>query len=149
MRIAPARPVVAPASSTEELLVEIRAEQVRQGALLERILRLLEHGRGPRDDADRRLVLAILESVGDRPFTCTDVVQHAQLADSGLRDALLGADVDTARDLGALLRRLHGITVDGVRVDRVDASRAGAVWSLRLCESDSRGLASGEDPSHD
>ena len=31
MRIAPARPVVAPASSTEELLVEIRAEQVRQG----------------------------------------------------------------------------------------------------------------------
>ena len=50
---------------SEALLVEIRAEQVRQGALLDRILAALAHGRGPRDGADCRLLLAILEAIGD------------------------------------------------------------------------------------
>ena len=76
---------------SEALLVEIRAEQVRQGALLDRILAALARGRAPRDDADCRLLLAVLDkALGDSDlFTCTELVQHAQLAHPRLRDALL------------------------------------------------------------
>ena len=97
-----------------------------------------EGRRGARDDADRALLVAIAESIGDRRFTSVALIHHATMIAPALHEALLAADVQEPRELGALFRRLHGIAVDGVRVERVDDSRDGAVWSVRVSECESR-----------
>jgi hypothetical protein len=93
----------------------------KQNARLERIEFLLEHqhGRGPRDAADRALLAAIAEASEGLPFRASDLRKRAEFAPK-LAEALLGADIVSDRQLGKLLSRMHqGLAVDGVRLERL------------------------------
>jgi hypothetical protein len=127
------RPTATP-DSVETLLRAIRAEQTRQAGLLAEILRALERGRGPRDSADGALLLAVAEAIGDRPWTSAQLVAHANV-DPALREALTAADITSAQELGCVCRRLEGIAVAGLRLDRVGRSREGVLWRVRVCEA--------------
>ena len=107
----------------------------------------VQGSRGARDADDRALLVAIAESIGDRRFTSGELIHHATIAPA-LHEALRAADVQEPHELGVLFRRLQGITIDGMRVERTDDSRAGAVWRV-LCEDDRRIGAPGEDITHD
>ena len=120
-----------------DLLREISAEQARQRDTLAAILRLLEHGRGARDQADVALLVAIAEAVGDRPFTSAQLIAHAA-ADDALRDALLAADITTARELGTLCRRLEGVPLAGLCLARIKVHRDGIVWCVRVFDPQTR-----------
>jgi len=61
-----------------DLLQALVTEQARQGAQIAAILRLLERGRGARDEADAALLVAVVESVGDRQFTSRQLEAHAE-----------------------------------------------------------------------
>jgi hypothetical protein len=104
---------------------------VRQRDTLADILRLLEHGRGARDQADVALLVAIAEAIGDRPFTSAQLIAHAAAADV-LRDALLAADITTRQELGTLCRRLEGVPLAGLCLSRVDTVRGVVVWVVRV-----------------
>ena len=117
-----------------DLLQALVTEQARQGAQIAAILRLLERGRGARDEADAALLVAVVESVGDRQFTSRQLEAHAD-ADPALREALLAADVTSAQELGCVFRRLEGAAVGGFRLERVAVQRAGIVWAVRVCEA--------------
>lgn len=120
-----------------EVLREIRAEQARQRATLATILRLLERGRGARDQADVALLVAVAEAIGDRPFTSAALMAHGD-ADPALREALTAADVTTPRELGMLCRRLEGVLLAGLCLERVDAHRHGIVWCVRVSDPHTR-----------
>ena len=99
----------------------------------QRIIELLERGRGARDQADVALLLAVAEALGDRQFTSAALVAHAE-ADLALRQALVGADISTTRELGCLLRRLEGSVLSGLRLERMGDQRAGVVWRVQVSE---------------
>ncbi|HEY1308461.1 MAG TPA: hypothetical protein VGF24_33155 [Vicinamibacterales bacterium] len=117
----------------EAQIAALASEQREITVRLDRVLVLLESRFGPRDDADRHLLVAVRESIADRPFTAKQLVRHST-ADPALRDALIAADCgDDARALGALLRRMCGTRIEGgLYVDRVGTCRAGTLWRVRL-----------------
>jgi len=115
----------------------IAAEQSRQRDILDAIVRLLEHGRGARDQADVALLLAIAEAVGDRPFTSAQLIAHAAAAEA-LREALLAADITTRQELGTLCRRLEGVPLAGLCLTRVDTIRGAVVWVVRVYDPQTR-----------
>ncbi|MBA3884282.1 MAG: hypothetical protein H0X67_00965 [Acidobacteria bacterium] len=88
---------------------------------------------GPRDRADKALVGALAVSTRGLSFTAAAVWRH-RAVDEALADALEQADVDSPRQLGRLLRRVEGRTVDGVRIARVGADREGLIWRASLQE---------------
>ena len=104
-------------------------------AKLDRVLELLErHDQGARDREDERLPLAVIEAVRDRPFTSAQLLAHAE-ADENLGAAITACDVTNARELGKLLRRLEGLDLHGVRLERVDERhRDGIVWRVQVCD---------------
>ncbi len=114
------------------LLRELLTEQARQRTMLAAILQQLQ-GRGARDAADIALLVAIAEAIGDRPFTSAQLFAHGEAA-PGLRDALIACDLTTPRELGCLCRRLEGVELKGLRLERVDATRDGILWRVRVCE---------------
>ena len=116
-----------------QALREIQAEQAQQRETLATILRLLERGRGARDQADVALLLAVAESISTRPFTSGQLVAHAD-ADPALREALTAADVTSAQQLGCLCRRIQGVALAGFRLVRVGDQRAGIQWQVQVCE---------------
>ena len=81
--------------------------------------------------------MAIAEAISDRPFTSAHVMAHAG-ADPALRDALEAADLMSARELGAVCRRLEGITVRGLRLERMGDTRDGVLWCVRVGEAETR-----------
>lgn len=113
------------------LLQELLARQAKQDERLERIERLLDRGRGARDAQDIALLVAVVESIGDRAFTSSELMAHTE-ADSSLSAALLAADVTTTRELGHLFRRLEGIPLGGFRLERVGDQRAGVAWRVQV-----------------
>jgi hypothetical protein len=115
------------------------AEQAKQAGVLTEIVALLRRGRGPRDEADQRLLVGILEAIGDHPFTSSELIEHARV-NQALGSVLLGADVVDAHSLGCVLRRLHGSKIRGLRLERTAIDRSGARWRVVLC-------GDGEDPS--
>ena len=123
------------ADPVETLLRELVAEQARQRETLSAILRLLERGRGARDQADARLLLAVAEAINERPFTSSQLMAHSD-ADPALREALTAADITSAQELGCIFRRLEGILVNGFRLERVADQRAGVLWQVQVqvCE---------------
>jgi hypothetical protein len=108
----------------------------RRLELLERRVRQLEAAsvRGPRDEADVALVLAIASAIGSARFTGLELFRHADVHE-GLAAALEDADLDNPRQLGRLLRRVAGHDVAGFVVQPAGQSRDGLVWSVRVCES--------------
>ena len=132
--IARLRPATVAPDTIEVILRELVAEQARQRATLAAILALLERGRGARDAADVALLVSIAEAIGNRPFTSAQLMAHAD-ANPALREALIGADITTGQELGCVLRRFEGLTLAGVRVERVADQRAGVVWKVQVvCE---------------
>ena len=116
------------------LLRQVVTEQQRQGAQIDAILQALDRGRGARDHADADLIEAIKESFRDRTFTSGNVITLAQ-ADAALAAALASADITSARELGHLLRRLEGVAIRGLLIERAPgASRFGILWRCELCE---------------
>lgn len=132
----PARSAVVVKTVTE-LLADVVAEQARQREMLATILRLLERGRGARDAADMALLEAVAEATRDHQFTSAHLLEHVA-ADPALRDALEAADITSARELGAVFRRLQGIAMRGFRLDRVGDTREGILWCVRVCEAQTR-----------
>ena len=120
--------------TTETLLLlrEVVAEQARQRDTLSAILRLLERGRGARDQADVALLVAIAEVFRDRRFTSGQIVAHAG-AELVLRDALEAADITSAQELGCVFSPAEGITLAGFRLERVGDERAGIQWQVQVC----------------
>jgi hypothetical protein len=107
------------------LLAEVLARLDQVEARLAR----LEAGRGPRDQADLRLVHAMTSTTEGLPFKAQDVLQRAQYVPA-LREALLGADITSARQLGKLLARLEGTVVDGARLDRGRLTGGAYYWQV-------------------
>jgi hypothetical protein len=116
---------------TPDVLVSIRAELRRQGDVLDRVLALLERGRGPRDSADAAVVVAIKDALRDHAFRARHVMRLAE-TDPALREALDAADVVSSRDLGQLLYRCEGAVIHGLRIVRVKDDRRGIVWVVQV-----------------
>ena len=88
------------------------------------------------------LLPAIMAAVGTTTFNARELVAYATESPKGqaLRRALelaLGPiEPGTARRLGKLFKRSHGVVVDGLRVARVGADREGAVLMIaKLAET--------------
>jgi hypothetical protein len=121
-----------------ELLAKLHAEQRAQREMLTDILQRLDAGRlpptghGPRDDADGALVQTIAAAVGRRRFTARELLAHGRV-DAPLAAAIAATDTDSARELGKLFQRLEGRPCSGgVVLERVDVSRDGLVWAVRV-----------------
>ena len=91
----------------------------------------LEAGRGPRDDADRALVAAMLPSMLSASFTVSAVLRHSALVDPQLATALLAADISSPSELGHWLARMSGQRIGDVMIQRGPRARGGRRWTLR------------------
>jgi hypothetical protein len=119
--------------SARELLEGV----VERLTLIEATVRRIElrlAGHGPREDADRTILLTLAAVCGDAAsFTSAEVMAHADVHET-LAAALLAADIESPSQLGWLLRRLELLAepIDGWRLARVGTSRAGIRWRLRV-----------------
>lgn len=92
-----------------------------------------------RDDEARALLMvpALAAAVGSRCFTVAELCQLAatDLPGAGaVRRAIVGAvglDAGAGKRLGHLLRRLSGIAIAGVTIERIGDESSGAVWCVR------------------
>lgn len=100
--------------------------------------RAIQQQQGPRDEAERAVLPAIAQAVGDATFTSAELLEHARACEH-LRAALLAADVasDDGQGVGFLLRRLARITDGELAIERTDERRGIAVW--RVLVRDLRG----------
>jgi hypothetical protein len=116
-------PALTPRSSAsvlDEILAELRAIRL-----------VLDQQRArPRDDDDRRVLLALVASGGLMSrFSAREVVAHARHVPE-LAQALEAADAETPRAVGRLLRRVEGRVISGVRLERCGEDRGGLVWRV-------------------
>lgn len=107
-----------------ELLHEVLERQ-------QRIEQLLESRRAPRDASDRDVLNALAASTIGHRFTAAEVFRHAAVVPT-LAAALVAADIDNARQLGRLLKRMAGATVEEMQLEVVGEDREGLVYRLRL-----------------
>ena len=84
--------------------------------------------------SDKQLLRAIVGVIADDTFTAAELCAVAELENAGLRDAFKAAHVTSPRLLGKRLRQLRNIECGGLRVQRVSASSAGAIWNVERCE---------------
>jgi hypothetical protein len=103
---------------------------VRIEAKQDRILAILE-GSGARDDAEEALPLTILEAIGDRVFTSTELMAHTAV-DERLQAAIEACCVQDASELGLVLRGLKGFELRGVRLERVGRCGDGVLWRVQV-----------------
>ncbi len=130
--------VATPAPDVVDVLEELRAFRLEVLEQFQSLRQLLERNRGPRDAADITLLfMVIAEVIGDRPFSAAGIMAHQQ-ASAVLRDALEASDVTTARELGALCRRVERMPISELRLERVGTCRDGVQWRLRVHESHTR-----------
>lgn len=122
-----------PAVEALSLLRELVVEQVQQREMLAAILRVLERSHGARDAADAALLVAIVEAIGERPFTSGELLAHARAVAPALLAALEAADISTAQEFGCVCRRMDGMAVHGLRLARVD-DRTPVRWRVEVCE---------------
>jgi len=102
---------------------------VELAALRDRVAVLERWWRGPRDAADERLLIAIAAAAGSLPFTSRQVFAHARTVPA-LAAAVQDADIGSVRELGKLLRRVEGVCIDGLRLERDDVVRGGILWRI-------------------
>jgi len=88
---------------------------------------------GPRDAADVALVATIALSIGSARWTCRELLAHAR-GDPELQHALTAADITNAVELGLLLRRCEGRTIDGRVVHRARTRRGLARWWVEVVQ---------------
>ena len=122
--------------STEALLGEILTELQALRTAVER-----ERPRRPQDlGADLGEHLRTISAVvQDRLFSVSELLAHAAIPEGeALRAAIVGlVGALNGRRLGKFLRSVEGQDVAGLRVERIGVDRLGAVWALRVCESES------------
>jgi hypothetical protein len=121
--------VVTRTDDQAELRAQLAALQQRVGALEARLA-----PRGPRDRHDVALVHSIAVSVGGLNFSAA-ALWRRRAVDPALAAAIRACDLDNAKQLGKLLRRMEGRDVGGLTCVRLGAERDGVVWTLRECES--------------
>lgn len=97
----------------------------------------LDRGLVPISAADREvlavLLPAISEALGNQRWTGCELLDHARRHDAEVLlalDAALGLDESAVRRLGKLLSRTHGVTLDGLKVERYDEKRDGLQWGV-------------------
>jgi len=106
--------------------------QTRVLAELAAIRRLLERQAAgcARDAAD----LALLAQIADTtalPFTCRGLFAHVRLRnDAALRQAMVAADIVSARQLGKFLQRCTGTHGDVSVTRALVPQREGALWQV-------------------
>jgi hypothetical protein len=101
-------------------------------AAILRLADLIERGnlRPARPDHSG-LLAAIFEAVEGRAFTVSELLVHARI-DLGLRAAIVAAVGSlNGRALGRALRRIEGIEICGVVIERVGADSSGVIWSVK------------------
>ena len=120
----PARPGVAPESSTETLLLQILDRLARIETLLEQ--RQAQPSTLSRDDRARlgRLLPAIVGAIGSELFHSAEIVEHESPA---LRVVATGL---SAKRVGRLLRRATGIPVDEWLVERFGIEAGVTLWRI-------------------
>ena len=118
-------PTLPDVSEIVGLLRELGAGQKRLEAQMATLTTRLAPG--PRDHTDAALVGIIAAVAGGLPFTSA-ALWRRRAVDPTLAAAVLGADLDSARQLGKFLRRLEGRDVDGVRITCVGMDREGKIW---------------------
>jgi hypothetical protein len=121
-------PTLARAPRRDPAALDIAARVAQLEIQVAQIRALLEAGRGPRDSQDVAVLSAVALAAGSATFTSRDVFRH-RAVDPALRDALEAADVDNARQLGRLLRRMAG-EHDGYRLACVGEGRDGLRWRV-------------------
>ena len=124
MRIAPARPGVAPASSTETLLLQMLDRLARIETLIEQWQ--ARPSTLSRDDHERlaRVLPAVAGALGSELFTARELVEHAAAA---VRIVVTGL---TARQLGRLLKRAEGANGGGYTVQRQGSEVGSILWRV-------------------
>jgi hypothetical protein len=95
---------------------------------------------GPRDMADALLLEALAAIVLDATFHAVDVIERGRL-DPAFRERLLAADVETASELGYLLRRARGHRIGGRRLDGLGRNDNGIIWRFTDDDDPSSGAA--------
>jgi hypothetical protein len=90
---------------------------------------------GPRDRNDGALIVVIATASRGLPFTSPALWRHRRV-DPELASAFEAADLDTAQQLGKLLRRLAGADVNGytirqLRVVTAGRDRGSAEWQVQ------------------
>ena len=73
------------------------------------------------------------EAVGDRTFTSAELIRHADVHPA-LKAQLDGALVDSPRQLGKLLASIEGRSIQGLMLERVDETREGILWRVRVSQ---------------
>jgi hypothetical protein len=106
-------------AAVAELLRLARSHDAR----LAHIEALLARTHGPRDGMDRQLFLALAQHI-HLPFRAASVFILAN-RERCLDEALRDADVDSTVQLGKLLRRFEGTTVEHIRLER-----SGRFWQF-------------------
>ena len=98
---------------------------------------LLEEVRGLRADlrqprrrlSHERLLAVITTVVEDRAFCAVELLHHATV-DQRLHQALMQAEIHTAKQLGRILARIEKRPVPGWRLERLTIEHDGGVWRL-------------------
>jgi hypothetical protein len=83
----------------------------------------IERRDGPRDAADRALVLTLADTVRAARFTVQELWRHAR-TDAELHAAIAAADLTSPQQVGKWLRRVEGVEVQGRLVVRERRTRA-------------------------
>ncbi|WP_342114583.1 hypothetical protein [Pseudoduganella sp. OTU4001] len=129
----PATPSTKPAEL--EALHEIRDELRLLRAALQQT-RTQEDAVKPDLAANIRTIAAV---VGDRLFSVAELLAHAKIEQGRpLKAALSDLAGMSGKRVGKLLRGLEGKAIGGYRIERVGVDRQGAIWALRVCESETR-----------
>src|SRR5262245_33665752 len=107
-----ARPAVTPEPEPVPAWARELIETTRRLCdLLERQAQRADVWRGPRDDFDVAVVIALRDAVKALGFTAAQIFSHVRVAHPALAAALVAADITSPAELGALLARLEGLRI--------------------------------------
>jgi hypothetical protein len=72
---------------------------------------------------EERLVLAIVDHVGDREFNVRELWAHAKKVDGALRAAFKDMKITSPIKLGVRLKAIEGRVFDGFSIERIGGDR--------------------------
>jgi hypothetical protein len=122
----------APASpdSLADLLRQVLANQQVILAELAAVKALVRRPSSPNETAaDAAFLAAVAESVGGRTFTSSELLEHATV-DAALAAAFERRFLETAREVGHVLKRIERQQSGPIRVARVGVARDGIRWRV-------------------